>query len=174
MRKMLAILATLAMLCSVLPLSAMFSAVADANVIEDTNFDDGEKHGWSSSSDLSVEDGVLVFSCTKDWANVYKYANGMKANTDYVYTFRAKANMSTTMNIKINDNWAADSASLIMTTFNNLMLLIVFISTNLFPERTRTGRKWALSCVLIIFILESTPIMHQAYKCGSKCLLTLL
>ena len=110
MRKMLAILATLAILCTVLPLSAMFSAVADGNVIENTNFDDGEKHGWGSSSELSVEDGVLVFSCTKDWANVYKYANGMKPNTDYVYTFRAKANMNSTMNIKINDNWAADSA----------------------------------------------------------------
>ena len=110
MRKMLAVLATLAIMCAVLPLSTLFSAVADSNVIENTNFDDGDKHGWSSSSDVSVEDGVLVFSCTKDWANVYKYANGMKANTDYVYTFRAKANMSTTMNIKINDNWASDSA----------------------------------------------------------------
>ena len=110
MRKMLAVLATLAIMCAVLPLSTLFSAVADSNVIENTNFDDGDKHGWSSSSDVSVEDGVLVFSCTKDWANVYKYANGMKANTDYVYTFRAKANMSTTMNIKINDNWGSDSA----------------------------------------------------------------
>ena len=51
-----------------------------------------------------------MFECTKDWANVYKYANGMKANTDYVYNFRAKANMNSTMNIKINDNWASDSA----------------------------------------------------------------
>ena len=110
MRKLLAVLATLAIMCAVLPLGSLFSAVADGNVIEDTNFDDGELHGWSSSSVVSVEDGALKFECTKDWANVYKYANGMKANTDYVYTFRAKANMNSTMNIKINDNWAADSA----------------------------------------------------------------
>lgn len=109
MRKMLAVLATLAMLCTVLPLGAIFSATADANVIENSTFDDGLQ-GWASSSKVSVEDGVLVFECTQDWANVYKYANGMKANTDYVYTFRAKANMNSNMNIKINDNWASDSA----------------------------------------------------------------
>ena len=109
MRKMLAILATLAMLCTVLPLGTLFSAVADDNVIENSTFDDGLQ-GWGSSSNVYAEDGILVFECTKDWANVYKYANGMKANTDYVYTFRAKANMSTTMNIKINDNWAKDTA----------------------------------------------------------------
>ena len=109
MRKMLAVLATLAMLCTVLPLGAIFSATADANVIENSTFDDGTQ-GWASSSKVSVVDGVLVFECTQDWANVYKYANGMKANTDYVYTFRAKANMNSNMNIKINDNWAKDSA----------------------------------------------------------------
>ena len=80
------------------------------NAIEYSNFDDGEKQGWSSSSDIHVENGILVFECTKDWANVYKYANGMKPNTDYVYTFRAKTNMNSTMNIKINDNWAKDTA----------------------------------------------------------------
>ena len=78
-------------------------------VIENSTFDDGAQ-GWGSSSKVSVEDGILVFECTQDWANVYKYANGMKPNTDYVYTFRAKANMNSTMNIKINDNWASDSA----------------------------------------------------------------
>ena len=109
MRKMLAVLATLAMLCTVLPLGAIFSATADANVIENSTFDDGLQ-GWASSSVVSVEDGILTFECTKDWANVYKYANGMKPNTDYVYTFRAKTNMNSTMNIKINDNWAKDSA----------------------------------------------------------------
>lgn len=109
MRKMLAVLATLAILCTVLPLGAIFSASADANVIENSTFDDGLQ-GWNSDSNIHVEDGILTFECTKDWANVYKYANGMKANTDYVYTFRAKANMNSTMNIKINDNWASDSA----------------------------------------------------------------
>ena len=110
MRKLLAILATLAIMCTVLPLGTLFSAVADENVIENTNFDDGELHGWSSSSTISVEDGALKFECTKDWANVYKYANGMKANTNYLYTFKAKANMNKNMNIKINDNWAKDTA----------------------------------------------------------------
>ncbi len=109
MRKMLAVLATLAILCTVLPLGAIFSAVADDNVIENSTFDDGLQ-GWNSDSNIHVEDGILTFECTKDWANVYKYANGMKANTDYVYNFRAKANMNSTMNIKINDNWASDSA----------------------------------------------------------------
>ena len=36
MRKMMAILATLAVLCAVLPLSTMFSAVAEDNVIENS------------------------------------------------------------------------------------------------------------------------------------------
>ena len=109
MRKLIALVMAVMMLFCIIPAGAV-SAVADANVIENTNFDDGEKNGWSSSSAISVEDGVLVFNVTQDWGNIYKYSRGMKANTDYVYTFRAKANMSNTMNIFVNDNWGKDTA----------------------------------------------------------------
>ena len=79
------------------------------NAIVNDNFDNGETQGWSSSSTIAVVDGVLEFQCTQSWANIYKYVNAMKPNTDYVYRFNARANMKQTMNIKVNNNWAGDT-----------------------------------------------------------------
>ena len=45
------------------------------NAILNDNFDNGEKQGLSSGSDLSVVNNGLKFQCTKDWANIYKYVN---------------------------------------------------------------------------------------------------
>ncbi|MBR3778551.1 MAG: carbohydrate binding domain-containing protein, partial [Clostridia bacterium] len=83
--------------------------VVPENAIVNDNFDDGETQGWSSSSTIAVVDGVLEFQCTQNWANIYKYVNAMKPNTDYVYRFNARANMKQTMNIKVNNNWAGDT-----------------------------------------------------------------
>ena len=65
-------------------------APATGDVILDTNFDDGELGGWGSSSTISVEDGALKFSVTMDWGNIYQTLK-VKANTDYIVSFKAKA-----------------------------------------------------------------------------------
>lgn len=109
MRKMLAILATLAMLCTVLPLGTLFSATAaEGDVILDKDFEDGNAFFTRSV----VENGYIVFDATTaDWQNTYAYVNALKANTDYTVSFKAKANKDTTMNFKVNDNWAKDAAA---------------------------------------------------------------
>ena len=109
MRKLLAVLATLAIFCAVLPLSTLFSAVAvDGDVILDKNFEDGNAFFTRSV----VENGYIVFDATTaDWQNTYAYVNALKANTDYTVSFKAKANKDTTMNFKVNDNWAKDAAA---------------------------------------------------------------
>jgi len=109
MRKMLAILATLAMLCTVLPLGTLFSATAaEGDVILDKDFEDGNAFFTRSV----VENGYIVFDATTaDWQNTYAYVNALKANTDYTVSFKAKANKDTNMNFKVNDNWAKDAAA---------------------------------------------------------------
>lgn len=55
MRKMLAVLATLAILCTVLPLGALFSAVADGdNLIVNGDFETGDATGWETWQDTAV------------------------------------------------------------------------------------------------------------------------
>lgn len=62
--------------------------------------------------------------------------------------------------------WAADSISPIKATFSKLNLLMLFISTNLLSDGDLKRQKQALSCIFIVFSLESTSIMHKASTCG--------
>ena len=102
LRKIVAIMAAVLMMISVLPMSA-FAAPGD--VIIDKNFDDG-----SVFSNASAENGYMVFDATiDDWYNVYMYANAIKSGTKYEITFDAKANKATNINVKINNNWAGDT-----------------------------------------------------------------
>ena len=55
MRKLLAILATLAMLCTVLPLGTLFSATADeANLFVNGDFETGNADGWRTWQDTEI------------------------------------------------------------------------------------------------------------------------
>ena len=102
-RKIVAILAAALMLCSVLPISA-FAASGDVAV--DLNFDDGSNGGFERSYN---ENGYIVFDATTaDWQNTYAYLN-LKANTDYVVSFSAKANKDANLAFKINNSWVGDT-----------------------------------------------------------------
>lgn len=93
MRKMLAVLATLAMLCAVLPLGSLFSAVADdANLIANGDFAT-DISGWSASGGtvLTHEDGALHADFNESWGFVNAGTYNLKANTDYQLTFKAKS-----------------------------------------------------------------------------------
>ena len=108
MRKMLAILATLAMLCAVLPLGSMLFASADNDVVLNATFDGGETDGILSSSDISVVDGALQFNVNKDWGNVY-YGFETEANTDYEISFRAKSKLGKSFWVKLHkSDWTGD------------------------------------------------------------------
>ena len=115
MRKIIAVMAAVLMLCSVIPMSAMVSA--DGNF----NFENGSVSGWQSGCSIAVvEDNgsqVLKFDASgANWANVYYYGSSIvKANTDYTVSLRVKADRNTNMNFKVNNNWSGDTAK---WTFN--------------------------------------------------------
>ena len=110
MRKIVAILAAVLMLCAAIPMGALSVAAAPGDVILDMDFNDGTNGGFDRSVN---EDGVLVFDAsTGDWQNTYKGGvNGFQKNVDYVVTFKAKADRNTNMNFKIVSDWAYDSAA---------------------------------------------------------------
>ena len=99
MRKIIAVLAAVLMLVSVLPLAV---SAAPGDVIIDQNFDDG-----SVFSNGTAENGYMVLDGTAaDWANVYAYANAIQPNVKYQITFRAKANINRALYVKINNAWS--------------------------------------------------------------------
>ncbi len=103
MRKIIAMTAAVLMLCSIIPMS-VFAAPGD--VALDKNFDDGTNGGFERSVN---ENGYIVFDATTaDWQNTFQYVNGIKANTNYTVTFKAKANKEASLAFKINNNWIGD------------------------------------------------------------------
>ena len=111
MRKIIAVLAAVLMLCAIVPMSAL-SVSADGSF----DFEGGTVSGWQSGCTIEVvEDNgsqVLKWDASgADWANIYYYGSSMvSANTDYTVSFRAKADRSTNINFKVNNNWAGDTA----------------------------------------------------------------
>ena len=125
MRKIIAVLSAALLLCAAIPMSALSVAAADGEVVIDYNFDDGVAHFERGY----VENGYMVFDATTaDWQNAYLYANAMKANTDYVVTFKAKADKDANLIIKINNNWAGDTfespAQSVTTEWQDFELII--------------------------------------------------
>ena len=121
MRKIIAILAAVLMLCSLLPVSA-FAAAGDVALNKD--FNDGNaffERGY-------VEDGYMVFDATTDdWQCAYQSVNGIKANTLYKVTFKAKANKDAKLNFKINNNWSGDTVKEVVevtTEWQNYELIV--------------------------------------------------
>ena len=105
MRKIIAVLAAVLMLCTIIPMGAISVSAAPGDVIINKNFDDG-----SVFTNARAENGYMVFDATTaDWANVYMYANAIKSGTKYEISFDAKANKAASMNVKINNNWGGDT-----------------------------------------------------------------
>ena len=103
MRKIIAVLAAVLMLCAAIPMG-VYAAPGDVAV--DYNFDDGSNGGFERSYN---ENGYIVFDATTaDWQNTYAYMN-LNANTLYKVTFSAKANKDASLAFKINNSWAGDT-----------------------------------------------------------------
>ena len=100
MRKIIAVLAAVLLLCAAIPMAAL-SVSAAGNCISNGTFESGTgSWGKSTNTVMTVEDGALKATHGDDWAYVYTKAT-LTPNTDYTLTFRAKADKG---GFKINFN----------------------------------------------------------------------
>ena len=96
MRKMLAILATLAILCAVLPLGSLFSAVAEGdNLVVNGGFENGGE-GWNMGSVASISDDAHTGSASLKGENPTMYGVvaeqiiSVDADSEYTITWYSK------------------------------------------------------------------------------------
>ena len=105
LKKALAVLLTMAMLCTLLPLSALSVSAADAAL--DVNFNDGSKGGFDAGS--AVQEGPDGSYCLKwtaggGYSSTYRSVSGVYRDKTYVINFKAKSSTSgVTMGITIQD-----------------------------------------------------------------------
>ena len=110
MRKIIAVVSAVLMLCAIIPMGAI-SVSAASNLVSNGTFDSSTS-GWGKSTNtvLDISDGTLKATHADDWAYVYTSVS-LTPNTDYVITFRAKADKG---GFKINFNnasWASVASS---------------------------------------------------------------
>ncbi len=95
LHKALAVLATLAMLCTLLPLGAMSVVAEDANLLVNSDFETGNSNGWKleSGTDLSTEDvhggnyAIKTTNTSTKYQVMMRQTVEVVANSDYVFTF---------------------------------------------------------------------------------------
>ena len=107
MRKIIAVLVSVLMLCSLLPMSALLVSAAETPVLN-KNFNDGANPFGAGSVVAEGPDGSNCFkwTATGGWSSTYTTVSGVEANTDYVITFKAKATVAGSMFITIQSgNW---------------------------------------------------------------------
>ena len=117
LRKALALLVSLLMLCTIIPLGAMTSVSAATNLVSNGTFET-DTSGWSTSSAVSVDTSdpgsgsqSLKLDCTTvDYAWTYVKVT-VSANTDYVLTFKGKTANAGLM-VNFQSNWTDISAQI--------------------------------------------------------------
>ena len=95
MRRVLSVFAVLAMLCTLLPLSAISVAAANVDLLVNGNFETGNGNGWKLESGTTVTTadvhGGSYALKTTNTATKYqvmaRQTYDVQANTDYVFTF---------------------------------------------------------------------------------------
>ena len=100
MRKLIALLSAVMMLCAIIPMSAITVTAAASDIT--TNFDDGSKNGWSGptvSADAAYSGAYGATSTvTSAWGNLMKKTATLDAHTSYKMTFWYKANSDAVTN----------------------------------------------------------------------------
>ena len=111
-KKALAVLLSVLMLCSLLPLGAMSVSAADPVVAFDLNFNDGSVGGFSGGSNVAGggPDGsnCFMWTATGGWSSIWRNASNVYENGTYVISFWAKASVAGQMSITIQDGGWAD------------------------------------------------------------------
>ena len=112
MRKILAVLACLAMLCTLLPLSAISVAAEDEQILF-WDFEDGNIGFTSGTGQSIVADpdnsgnNVLYWTSGSAYANIYKVVT-LEKNTDYVFNFKMKTDQGKSCFITVQTaSWGA-------------------------------------------------------------------
>ena len=106
MKKIIAVLAAVLMLCAIIPMGALSVSAAD-NLVPNGTFDSNTS-GWGKSTNtvLTLDNGAMKATHADDWAYVYTWFD-VTANTDYTISFKAKADKGG-FAINFKDNgWAA-------------------------------------------------------------------
>ena len=106
LRKVLALLGVLAMLCTLLPLGAMSVAAEDETILS-MDFENGDV-GFTSGSGQSIvvdpdnsANHVLYWN-TSGYESIYKVVT-LEKNTDYVFNFKAKTSAGKSCYITVQD-----------------------------------------------------------------------
>ena len=111
MRKIIAVLSAVLMLCTVLPMSALFVSAAAGDVILKADFEDDNKlfSGNTTITTSEVGSGSKSLhwdSSNASWAHLTKGVN-VQANTDYVVSFKMKSNLTNAVSVKfLKHDWA--------------------------------------------------------------------
>ena len=95
LRRALSALAVLAMLCTLLPLSAISVAAADVDLLVNGNFETGNGNGWKVESGTSITTSTVhggscaikTTNTNKKYQLIARQYFDVQANTDYVFTF---------------------------------------------------------------------------------------
>ncbi len=118
MRKIIAVLSAVLMLCSLLPMGAI-SVSAEETPVFSWDFEDGSTQFNGGSVVAEGPDGsnCLKWTATGGWSSIYKSVSGVEQNADYVITFKAKASVAGTMGITIqNGGWGSYYSEKFTTT----------------------------------------------------------
>ena len=121
-RKVLALLAAVAMMLTVLPLGALVSA--DSNPVKNGDFETGTTEGWNTNEAnvFEIVENVggsgnysAYIEYKVNWGNIYQGFN-VEKNTDYVFSYRYKADAGFSMIYSVQgSDW---STSLAKETFD--------------------------------------------------------
>lgn len=111
LRKALALIVSLLMLCTIIPMGAMSSVSAAEGVVSFAlDFNDGSVGGFSGGSVVTGgPDGSQCFkwTATGGWSSIYRNASNVYEHGTYVISFKAKASVAGQMSITIQDgSWA--------------------------------------------------------------------
>ena len=95
LRRVLSVFAVLAMLCTLLPLSAISVAAANVDVLVNGNFETGNGNGWRLESGTSVTTAdvhggsyaIKTTNTATKYQLIARQTYDVQANTDYVFTF---------------------------------------------------------------------------------------
>jgi len=104
MRKILAVLLSLAMLCTLLPMSALTASAEEIPVLS-MDWNDGTLGFGAGSVVAEGPDGsnCLYWECTSAWGSTSITVSPIENNGDYVATFKMKASGTQYVNLTIQD-----------------------------------------------------------------------
>lgn len=107
MRKIIAVLAAVLMLCSIVPMSVF---AANGDVVTSINWNDGEKKFDKGDVVAEGPDGSNCFkwTATGGWSATYMVVKNMDSSKDYTITMKAKGSVAGGMGITIqNGDWGS-------------------------------------------------------------------